>query len=215
MKLNKIFVIGLMIILANGCIQKGYFKTPNDMYQTDALVNLINGEKRVGKITVLFESELKQVDYITLYNNKVTEKILLIDIDYFEIKNNVYFPKYVALPNTDLNRLLFLKLLNKRNQKMQIFELYFQRNINTNEIERYFYFVATKAQSRFQILSIIKPDLVPNFEIKMAAVVKDCPLLASKISTRTKNYFIPSITFSNEKTLQTLQNIAKEYADCK
>ncbi len=212
---SSILSITAISFLISSCGSTSYFRTSNDVYKTPAIINLMDGKKVEGKITILFESGLNPVNYIVLNNVEKEEKILIDDIKSYEIKNTLYFPKQIIIENTGEKRILFLKELSKIDSRIQLLELYQQKNINTNEIERHFYFIVTDKQERFEVLSLTKKELVPNFDYKMSKIVEDCPTLANKILTKTKGYFVPSITFSDYKTLETLQNIIEDYNNCK
>ena len=55
---------------------------------------------------------------------------------------------------------------------------------------------------------------VPNFDEKMSRIVSDCPSLSQKIAAKESGYFYAQVSLFNQKRLEVLMNIIREYNRC-
>ena len=145
LKYSLMVLIGGLLLFMQSCLTTSYFKTSNNVYKKDGVINLIDGKTVQGKITILFENGLDPVNYILLNRNGKDEKVLIDDIASYTINSEVYLPKLVDIDNSKNQKILFLKQLSKKDSKIQLLELYQQANISKDGVANYFYFIATQA----------------------------------------------------------------------
>jgi hypothetical protein len=211
-----IFIV-IVIFFFNACKTAPYFKTSNDFYRQEISLDLLNGDQLIGETSVLFEQSDPAKGYIEFKNksDNSIQKIPVKNIKGYTYKKEYYVPKYVDLYYTGSYNFLFVKRLTKENSKIQFYELHQLYKSNDTGEELYYYFISLPNHSLYETWNIYSKNLVPNFEIKMSAIVDDCPKLAAKIKERANGYFLSQVSFSNSKKVEVFERIIEEYNNCK
>jgi hypothetical protein len=207
-------IVVFTMVIAIGCKAVSYFNTPNDVFKKEGVVYLLNGTERKGEISVMFETGHDVDKFIHLENAGREERVLIDSIKSYRINEDYYFPKKIALDNSDAERLLFVKRLTKENSRINLYELYQARRQTSDGQKHFFYYISLPAQSRLEVWNIASKNLVPNFDNKMGKLVEDCPVLSNKIKSRNSGYFLAQYTLSDLKKVDVLKRIIDEYNDC-
>ena len=207
------------IFVCTGCVST-YFKTPNDLYRETATVYLNDGTEKKGELTIQLETEFINENSVTLFDKgtKQTEKIPVKTIDHYKIKNSYYFLKELDMNLNGVHQFLFVKRLTNENSRIQLYELQQRYKSTETGEERKLYFISLPASGKYEALNIYSKQLSHDFEYKMSEIVKDCPSLADKIRTKTKDYYIPaapSLLFPESKRIEVYKTIIEEYNKCK
>lgn len=217
MSITRFIIIVIIAFLFNSCKIYPYFKTPNDFSRQKITIDLLDGKQLNGEASIYFEERIQAPDYIEVNatGDSSKKRIPVKSIKGYTYNNEYYSTKYVDLFFTGTYHLLFLKRLTKENSKIQFYELHQLFKSNDEGREAFYYFISLPGHSQFETWDINSKNLVPDFDLKMSAIVDDCPSLATKIKEKKDGYFLPKINFSNSKKVEVFQKIIEEYNNCK
>jgi hypothetical protein len=197
-----------------GCKPVAYFNTPNDLFEKEGTIYLLDGSTKKGKITISFETGHDADKFIHLKNNNIDEKIAIDLIKSYEVNSELYFPKIVAFDMDGNERLLFLRRLTKEGSRIHLYELYQQARQTSDGTPVFLYYISLQSHTRLETWFLGSKHLVPDFNEKMSRLVEDCTVLANKIRQKDKGYFLAQLTISNEKKAEVMKRIIDEYNDC-
>jgi hypothetical protein len=97
---------------------------------------------------------------------------------------------------------------------MQLYQLHESGGGNPTGEPRDTYYLSLPGFGPLQTINTHGEQLLPGFEEKMSALVADCPVLAKKIKSKEKDYFIPFTSFKASKHPDVLMKIITEYNQC-
>jgi hypothetical protein len=221
----KIFFI-LLLPLITAC-NSSYFTTANNMRNIPGKVYLVKGGILEGDISVNNEGGFNSREYIRVKEKgKKEEKIPFQDIREISVRNEFYLPKKLEQTGflTNPDRLFLVKRLTVPGSRIQFYEyLNIKNNTNTdnngnvypNENRHYQYYISLPGMGIFETYDIERRNVVPDFENKVSAFVKDCKVLAEKIKKKEKGYFYAQISLNADKRIDTWLRIIEEYNACK
>lgn len=216
LSMHSLIFCVIATIFLNACRTIPYFATSNDFYRQEITLDMIDGNKLTGETSVLFEEKTPASNFIELKTKDgIVQSIPIKNIKGYFYKEDYYAIKYVDLYYSGTYNLLFIKRLTKENSRIQFYELRQLRKSNDTGEELYFYFISLSNHSLFETWNIYSKNLVPNFDVKMSAIVSDCPQLAEKIKEKRNGYFLAHYNFSNSKKVEVFMRIIEEYNKCK
>jgi hypothetical protein len=202
------------MIATGSCKPIAYFNSPNDVFEKDAVIYMLNGTQQKGQITITLETGHETDNFIWLKNGGIEKKVLTDSIASYSIDEDYYFPKKIDLEFNGVERLLFVKRLTAQNSRIQLYELFKAGNHTSDGTDLLVYYVSLQTHSRLEAWNTSGKNLEPNFDEKMSKIVEDCPALANKIKQKAKGYFLPQITLSNSKKEEVFKRIIEEYNNC-
>jgi hypothetical protein len=212
-------VLFILILLA-ACKPGGYIVSPNEVRKEKAILYLRNGEKINGEINIELESnsaqhtEFKPLVEILPEGKTVWQKINIVDIAAYSTDKDYYPAKNLDVDLNGTHFLMFVKRLTAEKSKIQLYELYESgRGTYTGE-PKYSYFLSFPGYAPYQTINARSSQLIPGFDFKMSSMVEDCPILAKKIRSRQKDYFLSMTTFNRKMTPEVLMRIINEYDSC-
>ena len=216
--MKKPFVV--ILICLSGCKTSGYFTNPNDVHQEKATVYLKNQEKLTGDVNIKVEvdsriaGDFKPSIEIRPEGKTSWQKLNITEISAYSLGSD-YFPvKNVDVDMNGAMYMLFVKRLTDEHSRIQLYQLDESGKANyTGEAETRYY-LSFPGYAPLQTVNAKSSQLVPNFDLKMSALVDDCPTLAKKIRKREKGYFLALATFNAKTTPDVLMRIINEYNSC-
>jgi hypothetical protein len=179
-----------------------------------------------GEITIPFEDDyntyLNSADYIEsprfikikLTNKSIADTIALSYIKGYYMDSAFYPLKRVYLFVDQKEHLLFVKRLTDEHSRIQLYVLHQTGKSNPTGEETDDYFISVPASGPYETINTRTSKIIPDFDIKMSAIVEDCPTLANKIRDRVQGYFIPFVTVNRYKHKEVLTKIINEYNKC-
>jgi len=210
----------IALLFVSGCKSTSYFSTPNDTNKQKAVLYLKNKDTIPGEISVILEtgthanvSYPASIDFIREGTGD-KQNIPLDNIIGYRIGPTFYALKKVDIHMNGINRLLFLKQLTPDHSKIQLYELHESGRGNDTGESEYSYYLSLKGATPLETINTRSSRIIPLFEAKMSEIVSDCPVLADKIRSRQKGYFIPFVSFDIKKHPQVLLRIINEYNNC-
>lgn len=218
MKRSFCLLISVLIITAQACKPGAYFKTANDVSKMNAVVRMLDGTQKEGLITINFGREHagERYEFVVLTTPQGEENIKAENIAYYKIGEDYYFPKIIDLYFDGTNRTLFVKRVTKENSRIQVYELFQQASETLDgQGSNNYCFISPPGLGRLETWNIFSKKLLPDFNIKMSALVEDCPELAKKILTKQKGYFMPQVMFGYAAKVETIKRIIDEYNNCR
>lgn len=196
-----------------GCKSVSYFDSPNTILKKEAVVNMLDGTQKSGLLTVTLEANYS-VNYISVFHSGKEEKVLIDSVKSYLYNNEVYEPKQIVIDFDGPLQLMFVKKLTPDSSRIQLYE-FFQNRIQGQSRENLqLYYISLPSFDRFETWGLGNKNLVPNFNLKMSKLVRDCPALADKIYEQKKGYYFTSLTISNITKKEVLQRIIAEYNLC-
>ncbi len=212
--MNPFKLIPIICIIAfAGCKSISYFDSPNNVSKHGGIINMVDGTQKKGLLTITLEAAYA-VNYITLTNEGVDERILIDSIHSYAVGNDLYLPKQLSVDFDSPLRLLFVKRLTPDSSRIHLYELY-QNNLQRDTREDLvLYFISLPSFERLETWGMGNKNLAPNFNLKMSHIVADCPELSEKIYNKTKGYFFPQLTLSPVIKKEVLTKIIDEYNSC-
>ena len=213
------FVWILFIAVMGTSCSSTYFNTANDLKKVNGVVIKKDGTEVLGDVS--FRSFGGSQSAVTIVPSGSNEKlrIPLTDIGRMEIRGVDYVPGRIDDGGA---RLVFLKPISRPDSKLKLYEYYEQerrtdRNYRgdtyTRKEDKFSYYLEVPGHRLQETLwDLSGRRLVPNFDEKMSAVVKDCPALAEKIRNKDKGYFYAQI--SARDRVEVMQRIINEYNRC-
>lgn len=215
--LRNYWWVGVMFIALTSC-SSTYFNNANDMGKAFGQVTLQDGTELSGAIS--FRARTNNIKFYGS-DSKEARKILLSDIKFIEIRGNKYAPKLIRDRGSLTMR--FLKPLTRDDSRLGLYEFYEEetRTVHdyrgrpyTRDQEKIIYYLETPVmRGQEPLWELSGKQLVPNFDVKMSEVVKDCPALAEKIRNKERGYFYAMIT--GRDRVDIMLNIIEEYNRCK
>lgn len=174
-----------------------------------------------GLLSVPFESLYNSTTYaghtLDFIPDGKTQKenIEIGDVIGYSIDSNYYALKRLIFVSDNAAHLLFVKRLTKEDSRIQLYELYESGRRNATAETEYLYFISLPGASPYETINTRSSALVPNFDLKMSALVSDCPALKEKIRDRVDGYFIPLMTRRESWYRDVMLNIINEYNACR
>jgi hypothetical protein len=221
------FYLLLLFIALSSC-NSAYFTTANNMRNMYGTVYTTNGKILDGEISVNNNGGFNSREYIRFKaKGQKEEKIPFDEIKELSVRNEFYAPKKLDQGGNlfgNTNRLLLIKRLTKGDSRIQLYE---HREINTNtnrdangntftnERTNLQYYISLPNMDKYETYNIERRNVVPDFEDKVSAMVKDCTSLAAKIKAKDKGYFYAQISLRDNKKVETWLRIIEEYNACK
>ncbi len=209
-----------ILVLFSACKPAGYFVSPNEVRKEKVVLYLKNEEKITGEINIDLENasaqhtEFKPLIEIMPEGKTVWRKINMTDIAAYTMNSVYYAAKNLDVDLNGIHYLMFVKRLTEANSKIQLFELYESGKGTYTGESKYSYFLSFPGYAPYQTINVRSNQLIPNFDLKMSAMVEDCPELAKKIRSRQSDYFLSMATFNRKKTPEVLMRIINEYNSC-
>ncbi len=216
----KPFILSLLVI-ACGCTPTAYFKTPNDVYRQKGAILLNNGTKLSGLLTIPFEDDYKysieNPKYIKMVQDgKTTEdSVSVAKVKGYFIDTNFYAFKNVFLLSDNIEHMLFVKRLTSESSRIGLYYLYQSGKSNNTGDETEDYFISLPGSGPYETINTRTARIIPDFDIKMSAIVSDCPALANKIRAKDPAYYFPFVTINRFKHRDVLLKIISEYNNCR
>ncbi len=216
----RLFIIALVLILP-GCVSTSYFSTSNDVLNRKGTILFNDGTTLTGQITIPFENDFNidvpAINFIYAVPEGETEKrnVPLSSIAGYYMDSNFYALKKVDLFVNNTNQLLFVKRLTGPKSKIQLYTLHQTGKGNSTGEEADDYFISLPGAKPYETINIRSNKLMPDFDLKMSALVSDCPALADKIKAREDDYFLPFVIFNRGKYKKVLLKIINEYDGCR
>ncbi|MEO6488746.1 MAG: hypothetical protein ABIO04_02305 [Ferruginibacter sp.] len=212
----SLFILGIIFFLSS--CKSPYFTSANNMRYINGVVKLKDGNEVSGPISSSLADYYSTNAYITVTpNNSKEQRVSVTQIRGISVRNNYYEPKLVDMGFGSHDQLLFLKKFTKEASRMDLYELYEQRTNNSRNgtyyTDVYSYYINAPGKTN-EVWNLEGKHLTPNFEDKMSEMVKDCPSLAQKISSKEKGYFYAQVSLVTEKRIETMMNIIDEYNKC-
>src|SRR5882724_1105243 len=196
MKLSSYCLI--LILFLFSCVpSQSYFKTPNNVHNIKVVLHLLNKPDMAGIITVPWENNFDKDQHYTdavkflPEGENVEVNLNIKDVLGYTLGKDYYALKKIDLFINDQYHLLFVKRLTSENSRIQLYELYETGLGNDMSEIRYSYFISLPKFGQFETLNTSSKRLIPDFDLKMSALVSDCPALAEKIRNRENGYFVP------------------------
>lgn len=219
----KVFYCCLLLFLSS-CVTRPYFKSANDINKKEVTLYTRDKPARTGLFTVFWEGLYnanppvgRTLEFIP--DGKTgAENIQVGDIIGYSIDSSYYALKrlYFATTTSDPTaQLLFVKRLTREDSRIQLYELYESGRGNATGESKYTYFISLPGSGQYETINTRSSKLVPDFDLKMSAMVSDCPSLADKIRARQDGYFFSLVHFNQFKVKEVLTRIIDEYNGCK
>ena len=201
----------LTLILISSCTTVSSFNSPNNIGNLKSTLYLNDGRSITGHLTI--NSENKKNSKISIQSGTHSRpqvfklkhvKGYSIGDEHFllkEIDNNTIV---MEKGNSLLEQLLtkkkyyFMKRLTPENSRIHLYENEYVRAPygNSTTASRIIeYFVQLPRDSSNKVYAIEGKKLIPHFELKMSALVSDCPVLASKIAHKQPGYYYAPLSF--------------------
>lgn len=190
---------------------------PNNMRNTLGKVYLKNGQIEAGEISIKNAKDVgKNYQLIILRKiNKVNERILFGDIDQISIQNDFFTLMSLSSDNllaSKERRLFFVKRMTETNSKIHLFQFMetdkFQQRTKTR------YLLNFPGMDTYDTYDVEHSRITPNFDEKVSALVKDCPVLAEKIKSKKNGYFYAKVSFIENRVRDVWLTIINEFNAC-
>lgn len=193
-----------------------YFKSGNNVEKIEGTVYMAGGAVKQGLITVSFENEHERDDEIIFKPDNATasEKLDIRNIESYTIAGHTYVPKIINLYLSFEYHFLFVERLTAENDRMQLYRLLPSENGVVKGEEPSYYYVSFPSLPKYDVIDINSSRLVPEFDIKIAEYIDDCPALLSKIQLKNKKYYYTLLSLGSKRQ-EVIKNIVKEYNNCK
>lgn len=202
------------VLLLFGCKSVPFFDSPNSISKKEAIVNMLDGTQKKGLLTVTLEANYT-VNYISVFHSEREERVLIDSVKSYIYNDEVYEPKRIVIDFDGPLQLMFVKKLTSDSSRIQLYE-FFQNRIQSQSRENLqLYYITLPTFDRFETWGLGNKNLVPNFNLKMSKLVRDCPALADKIAQEQKGYYFTPLTISTITKKEVLQRIIAEYNLCK
>lgn len=216
-------VLMAMTLALSSCRTAAYFDSPNDLNYISGTLYLTNGEKIDGKLSINESTGGPVKIYVD--GEKKPQRYRYPDIEGYSVRNEFYEFKEIldGMAFNRAYRFRFMKRLTNERSKIHLYEYLdkqthsrygYRRSGSFTSVEKTYY-VQLPSEKEDGVWNINLSKFTPNFDEKMSKIVNDCPALSKKIANKEKGYFYSQMGGSEEKRVDILLNIIKEYDQCK
>lgn len=220
MKQLSTIATGLLILLAS-CRSASYFESPNYLRNIKAMLYLTNGDSLQGKLIVNTENVFGSDVKMYVGDERQPRKFRTTEVKAYRVNQEYYELRQIRGEVSLVRQLSFMHRLTPPGSRIHLFEnMEKVQNDRTNggtSPHRYEtqYYMQFPGEDGIGVWAVNSSRLVPNFDEKMSAIVKDCPALAKKIAEKQEGYFVAQVTIFREKRIAVLMNIVTEYNSCR
>ena len=215
----------LYLVLALGVMcscNSTFFKTANEMRGIQGQIVLRNGKELEGKIRTKVNFSKLEKNYVEITSEKEkTTRYNMEDIASMTVRNNTYVPKILQAGSWGMDQARFVKVISPAGAKIKLYE-YLTISSNTATVggvvssydqTNFAYYVSMPGDGDLECTNIENRRFVPDFDEKVADLVKKCKPLSKKIKSKDKDYYYPLIV-SNDRRINVWLNIINEYDHC-
>jgi hypothetical protein len=220
MRLLKLTPLTLLFIA--GCKPTGtYVRSANDVRQTKATLYFLDKDSIPGTLTVDLENNFHTNavyrPIVQLIPEGKTEKqeYNLNTLSGYRIGADYYELKLVDKDLNNVHRELFIRRLTPPGSKIHLYHLHSTGLGNQIGDAQDTYYLSLPGFGPLETINSHSARLLPFFELKMSAIVADCPSLANKIRAKEPAYYIPFTSFKASKHPDVLLKIISEYNQCR
>ena len=224
------------------CTTVTTFDSPNNVSNMKSTLYLKDGTIHQGLLTINTDNTKNSTVRLRSENSSNNRKFKLKQVKGYSIGADQYFMKEIdnntitiEKGNSLISQLMtkkqyyFMKRLTEEDSRIHLYEndriVAAKEGSNTIGKRVIEYFIQLPGDSN-TVYALDDNKLLPNFDEKMSAIVKDCPALAQKVAQRQPGYYYSSMNLPilsqkvtlgasmHDNNVSVLLNIIKEYNQC-
>lgn len=212
----------LAILIFTGCKPTANLISPNQMQNMQGTLYLNNGQSIDGRLTLNVTGFNRRSAIRILRDGaRDAERYYIDEVKGYKMRND-YFELMEIRSNTGIGqRISFMRRLTAENSRIGMYEnreRETQNDINNNNTFVRWNnvpYIQIPGEPANQVWSLESNRFTPNFDEKVSRMVADCPALARKIANKEEGYFYRQVSLQQNRRLYVMDNIIREYNDCK
>lgn len=194
-----------------------YYSSVNSMAGQPATLTLSNGQVLSGKIRVNSFDSYSSISSIAFAEgvSKSYQTYGLNDIRFLFVNGSNYSVK--NLKGNDMwggNALRFVKELTPMNGNLQLFENEVLTKSTDGTLHREQQLFVQLPGNNLDVYNAQSDKFIPNFDVKVPAMLAACPSLCEKISNKNKDFFYAFVNQGETRRKQVWMNIVNAYNQC-